>query len=569
MGNVFSLTQPCDYMVRRASRHRMAGRYDEAMTLLARAKDEYGVRAEIEQEMALVYEEIGCDEDAARCWRRIVILGGEPKVTALFELAILSLRNADITRAQAYFEQYAAIGNTKISPEAVSQVYEQIEHEVNRPAAVTKRGRAKELERRAAQCLQAGRIFAAKRALTHAIRLWPTAQGFTLLACTMLLAGDPQEAVVCAETAHELSPGRVQAICVLADALAAAGEVEKALKMLHIAALRAKTPDDLYGVAMESAKRGEDALTLHLTAALLRMEPYHTHAMMMRACALANTGRTKQARRLFGRLCRLLPENTVCEALYRQLSDGAPLERLSLGIDVPKQEAAARVAEMVAALYDGPAEAAKDRARERRLCRICAWAMRSPAVMEQAASLSLLVLSAMNTEGARCAMTDALMDPNVADGIKMGILQMLTAKEGIQPFSADIGGKPVRLLAGGTVPGQASASQQQAGTQVVQRASDALASRFPDAPQTMLSIFIRYLRVYGAPKGDLANACVTALKYAYYKTNKIPVALAVLAREDGVSKRLCRLCLRRFARAGKIISEKQEENTEEQDHEMH
>ncbi len=569
MSNVFSLTQPCEYMIGKAMRHRMAGRFGEAMVLLTRAKDEYGMRAEIEQEMALVYEAIGCDAEAAACYRRIVRMGGEAKSLALFELSVISLRSADITRAQAYFEQFAAMGHSTVAPEIAGQVYEQIEHEINRPAPVSLRGRAKARERHAAQCLHAGRLYAADRALSHAIRLWPSAQGFTLQACAKLLAGEDHEAVVCAETAHELSPGRVQTICVLSDALAAVGDGAGARRMLHIAALRAKAPDDLFGAAMESAKRGEDGLTLLLTRRLLKLEPYHTQGMMLRACALINTGETKKARRLLGRLCRLMPENTICEALYRMAGNGElEGERLSLGVDVPRKEAAARVAEMVSALYDGPADAANDRDRERRLCRICSWALRSPAAMEQAATLALLVLSGMDTDAARSAMMDALTDPMIADGIKMGILQLLTAKEGMQPFDVDIGGKPVRLLAGGVVSQQASQTQQQAGRQVVQRASDAIASRFPDAPQTMLSIFIRYLAVYGAPEGRLADACVTALKYSYYKKSNIPVSLTVLTREDGVSKRLCRLCLRRFERAG-IKANKPNEDTEEHNDEVH
>ena len=79
--------------------------------------------------------------------------------------------------------------------------------------------------------------------------------------------------------------------------------------------------------------------------------------MMLRACALTNQGKLREASRLFGRLCVLLPDNTICEAYYRMTRDGeAPDDRLSLGLDVTRREGMARAMELIAALYRDPAE---------------------------------------------------------------------------------------------------------------------------------------------------------------------------------------------------------------------
>ena len=111
--------------------------------------------------------------------------------------------------------------------------------------------------------------------------------------------------------------------------------------MLYLAALRAQQPDDLFAAAMESAKHGEDILTLRLTSRLLKRETFHTQAMMLRGCALVNLGRMQQASRIFGRLCGLAPEDTVCEWLHKLTRDGKmPQERMELGGDVSVQEGA-------------------------------------------------------------------------------------------------------------------------------------------------------------------------------------------------------------------------------------
>lgn len=64
-------------------------------------------------------------------------------------------------------------------------------------------------------------------------------------------------AVEAAREAHILSPARVQTMCVLTDALHAAGEREEAIRMLYLSALRAKSADAMLSVAVESAKLGQ------------------------------------------------------------------------------------------------------------------------------------------------------------------------------------------------------------------------------------------------------------------------------------------------------------------------
>lgn len=548
MTNVVSLTKTCEYLIGRATKHRLAGRYDEAMALLSRAKDQFGLREDVELEMARVYDQIGREDEAARSYLRVVRMGGKHKALALFHLALSGVQQADMPRALSYFEQFAALGCDEVSPEMALTLFEQLDRELDRSAPVSKKGRARVLESRAAERLQEGKTSAARRTLMHAARLRPTAQGYTLLACCHLLRGEAEDAVSCAQMAHRLAPSHVHTLCMLADSLAAADEEREARRVVYLAALRAVTQDELGAVAMVSAKRGEDRLTLLLTRSLLRREPFHTRGMMLRACALTNLGRLREASRLFGRLCGLLPEDTVCEAFYRQTRDGEkPQERLALGIDVTRQEGVSRAMELISALYMDPAEMSGDAASQRSLCRLCAWAFRSPMAGAHTKTVALIVMNAMDTDASRGVLLDALTDPQIDDGLKSAVLQVLTAKEGFLPYDVDFGGRLVRLAAGGVI--DRPVRTREIYQEVVQRASDALSQDFPDAPQVILPVFIAYLNRYGTPRGRMADACVAALEYAYHSQSGHRVKLDTIARRTGVSPRLCRVCLRRFERA--------------------
>ena len=88
MSNVVSMEKPCDYLVKRAAARRRSGKYDEAMTLLSKAKDQFGLQDSIEMEMARIYDEMECEEEAACAYLRVVRMGGAGKAEALFQLAL-------------------------------------------------------------------------------------------------------------------------------------------------------------------------------------------------------------------------------------------------------------------------------------------------------------------------------------------------------------------------------------------------------------------------------------------------------------------------------------------------
>jgi tetratricopeptide (TPR) repeat protein len=91
--------QSCEFLVARAAKHRRAGRYDEAMTLLSKAKDQFGSKEEIEYEAACVYEAIGCYDDARRAYLRVFSFHDEREAEALYRLALLSASQGDLDRA--------------------------------------------------------------------------------------------------------------------------------------------------------------------------------------------------------------------------------------------------------------------------------------------------------------------------------------------------------------------------------------------------------------------------------------------------------------------------------------
>ena len=559
MTKVVSMARTSEYWISRARKHRLAGRYDEAMALLAKTREQYGTGEALERELAQTYDEMGCEEEAARAYLRVARMKGEYRAEALFQLALSAAQRAELMRAASYFEQFERSDRRHVSPDLVALLGQQLRQALEKPAPQTRRERAKALERRAVERLQEGRVYAARRTMLHAIDLWENAQRLTLLACCELILGRLDEAQTHAEQAHALAPARVQTLCVLIDVLYTAGKMEQARRMLHIAMLRAQSVDERLNVAVESAKHGEDGLTLRLTRSLLRRDPYCMRGMMLRGCALMNLRRFDEAKRVFGRLCVLLPEDTVCQAYYAMARNEQPPEgRLTLGLDVPPEEAVNRAVRIISAMAETQLQGTRE------LYELSAWALRSAIAGTNTALLALMLMSALETPEALDVLLDALTDPQVSDGVKRAILQSLTASRGFQPYDADIGGRYVRLaasaLSGRTMDGEAART-------VVQAACDALAPDFPQAPKMLLPMYIAFLERNGVPKRREQPAYAAALEYLFHRLSGRKVGLNRIAAKYGVSPRLCRTKANRILRA---VRKQAENNTKGSvDDEMH
>ena len=546
MTRVVSMARTSEYWVSRARKHRLAGRYDEAMALLGKTREQYGTSEVLERELAQTYEEMGCEEEAARAYLRVVRMKGEYRAEALFQLALSAAQRADLVRAASYFEQFEASDRRNISPDLVALLGQQLRQALETPTPQNRRERAKALERRAVERLQEGRVYAARRTMLHAIDLQENAQRLTLLACCELILGRLDDALLHAGQAHALAPARVQTLCVLVDVLYTSGRKEQARRMLHVAVLRAQSAEDRLSVAVESAKHGEDGLTLRLTRSLLRRDPTCTRGMMLRGCALMNLHRFDGAKRVFARVCVLLPEDTVAQAYYGMARDGQPLkERLTLGLDVTQEEAAARALRIVTAMVDPPQNDAHV------LCETCAWALRSAVGGANTALIALMLMSAMDTPQALDVLLDALTDPQVSDSLKYAVLQALTAAHGFQPYDVDIGGRFVRIAAGAVARKPAGGGDVQA---VVQAAADALSPDFPQAPKVLLPMYIALLEQSGMPKKEEQPACAAALEYLFHRLSGRKVGLRRIAARSDVSPRLCRMMAKRILRAVKIAA---------------
>ena len=76
MTKVVSMARTSEYWISRARKHRLAGRYDEAMALLAKTREQYGTGEALERELAQTYDEMGCEEEAARAYLRVARMKG-------------------------------------------------------------------------------------------------------------------------------------------------------------------------------------------------------------------------------------------------------------------------------------------------------------------------------------------------------------------------------------------------------------------------------------------------------------------------------------------------------------
>lgn len=560
MTKVVEIARTSEYWVSRAHKHRLAGRYDEAMALLGKTREQYGTSEALERELAQTYEELGCEDEAARAYLRVARMNGEYRADALFQLALSAAQRADLPRAVSYFEQLEASDRRNVSPDLVALLGQQLRQAIETPAPQNRRERAKALERRAVERLQLGRVYAARRTMLHAIDLRENAQRLTLLACCELILGRLDDALSHALRAHTLAPARVQTLCVLVDVLYTMGRGDQARRMLYIAVMRAQTEEDRLSVAVECAKHGEDSLTLRLTRSLLHRDPYSIRGMMIRGCALMNLRRFDEAKRVFARLCVILPEDTICPAYYAMARDEqTPEERLTLGLDVPRSEAVNRTMRIVAAM----AQNSQDDVHE--LCRLSTWSFRSVIGGANTAVLSLMQMIALNTPETRDVLLDALTDPQVSDHLKYMILQAMTAAYGFKPYDADIGGRLVRLAAGATTQRQEGDGEEI--QMVVQAAADALAPDFPQAPKMLLPMYIALLEQSGVPDRREQPACAAALEYLFHRLSGRKVDLRRIAAKNGVSPRLCRMMAKRILRAVKNMAKNKTKGSAE--HEVH
>ena len=548
MSNVVSMGQSCDFLVARAAKHRRAGRYDEAMTLLSKAKDQFGSKEEIEYEAACVYEAIGCYDDARRAYLRVFSFHDEHEAEALYRLVLLSASQGDLDRAASYCQRLLSLKQKKISGEDIDALCSQLAKAGKKTVSRGRNARVRALDRRAVSCLHAGKPTAAERNMRHVLFLQPSAQRFTLLACCMMLREKYSEAIEYAQMAHELSPARVQTICVLADACISAGRHAEARRWIYLAAMRAMNTEDILAVATESAKHGEDTLTHRLTQTALKREPFHIRAMMLQACALTNLGRFKEASRLFGRLSGLLPDDIVSDTYYRMTKEEKrPQERLSHGIDLTHQDGVELVKGLLSLLYEDPDSIKADKAAMDRICRQCAWAIRSPMAGSHAKTVVLILMSALDTDECRRVLLDSLLDPFAPDSFKAGVLQVMTKKHGFMPYDVDFGGKLVRLAAGGmsSKPVRSTEMNQK----IVQHAVDMLAPEYPDAPGILLPVYLSYADRFGAPKKRHEQVCAAALEYVYHVKKDTGIPLDRVARRYCIPKRLCALIVRRMLKA--------------------
>jgi len=548
MGNIYPIAQTTyEYLLARAKRHRLAGRYDKALALLAKAKGQVRDHQDIEFECASVYDEMGNEDAAVRAYQRVVRLNGTLKAQALFRLCVTFAQRADLRRAVSYFEAFLSSDRVGVSAEMAALLEHQLHEALTPVKRMNRHARAAALEKRAVACLHAGRFYAAQRCADRALALDANDQRHLLKACAHLVHGENDDAAVQAKAALSLKKGSIQALCVLTDALYACGRESEAKKALFIAARRARATDSLFNAAIECAKHGHNELTLILTKRLLKREPSHAQAMRLRACALLNLGMRKQAARVFGRICSLNPEDDAAGVYYRLCSDEGPMPLpLSMAQDIPAQEAVDRSMKLISLLHEEPSEIRSNEDAIREVVVNARWAIYSPMSGANVTLIAIIILSALDTPQTRNVLFDALLDPALDDQIKRSILQAAAAHCSEQPAYADLGGRLVRPAAGAVVPSQ---TRDDVGQRIVQLAADRLMRQYPYAAQKLLDMWVAYFCRHGAVSRRYEHVCAAALEYAFHAVEGRQVGVHIIAEQYGVSHRAVMVYVRRIQRA--------------------
>lgn len=564
MSNIYPFGQTYQYLLTHSQRNQRAGKYDQAMMLLTKARRENSQSAETEAAIASIYDEIGCEEDAIRSYLRVVRLGGENRSDALFKLSLTFFQRGDILRALAYFEAFASSGRSGVADDMAQLLERQLAAAVCSSSFSSRRRRAAHLEKRAVQSLHAGRMHAAKRNAERAIRLEETAQRHLLKACCHLTLEECNAAAVEASEALRLKPVYVQALCLLVDAYAMLGRCADAKHAALRALKQARTQDSLFSVAVECAKHGYDRMALIATKRMLRREPFHVRAMEISACAHMNLRHYARAERLFAMMRTLVPDNVVYDSYYKLAQTASPVsERLIMTQDLTHAEAVNRAYELLSVLHEEPSQLRADPEQLERISKIAQWALYSPQAGENVTLVAIIILSALDTEQTQNVLLDAVMSPKLDDEVKLSILQAMKDHCSQRPEYADLGGRMVRIASGAAISGRAGNETAQ---EVVQLAADTLLKRYPDAADELLNLWLRCLNRYGLAKGRHAAACSAALELSFHLRHGRGVPLRALSRRYGVSRRLINLWASRMMRL-------QDENTFDEswrkDNEMH
>ena len=134
MSNVVSMERSCEYLVCKAAARRSQGNYDGAMTLLVKARDQYGLSGEIEIELARTYDMMGCEKEAETAYLRVARMGGPHRQEALFNLALSSAQRGDLPRAASSYGLFMQGGEGGVSAELSDLLGAQLREELERPA---------------------------------------------------------------------------------------------------------------------------------------------------------------------------------------------------------------------------------------------------------------------------------------------------------------------------------------------------------------------------------------------------------------------------------------------------
>lgn len=546
MSNIYPIGQTCQYLLARAERNRRAGKYDQAMKLLVKARRENPQSDEPEAAIAAIYDEIGCEEDAIRSYLRVVRMRGRSSAQVLFKLAVAFAQRGDFFRAQSYYEAFAAGDRCGVSADMALLLERQLAGAADSSFFASHGKCAERLEKRAVQNLHAGRLYAAKRNAAHAIRIEETAQRHLLKACCHLTLQEGNSAACEAAAALRLKPVYVQALCVMVDAYTMLGRETDAKHAAFRAMKQARSQESLFSLAVECAKHGYDTMALILTRRMLKRNPYHVRAMEISACAHLNLGHYARAERLFAMLRTLIPDNVVFDSYYQMAKKNCFAgEHLSLAQDVTHDEAMNRAYELLSVLQEEPSALRANEERLEDISRIAQWAMYSQQAGESITLVAIIILSALDTKQTRSVLLDALMSPRLDDGIKMSILQAMDSHCTETPEYADLGGRLVRIASGALIPERCGSKASQ---DVVQYAADALIKRYPDAAAVLLKTWVGCLNRYGKVKGRNAKACSAALEFTYHLKNGRCIPLRALSSRYGVSPRLIALWASRMMR---------------------
>ncbi len=553
MENVVSFERSGAYLRRKAAENRQDGRYADALTLLYLAREKTPFDAELEMEIAEIFNEMGCCEASNRILMRL-LQKGEMKGECLYAIAGNYFALQDVERARHMALMYLSEepdGDFALDAQELVETAEEVLDQGD-----AKNEHSEQLMRRGLRALEQGQSERAQRLLIRAVNTGGGVEALTVLSFCYLMQGRAKQALRYAKRAYEDAKGDIRAICALACAQYACGARAQAVRVLESAEAEHPDPAELMLLSQSACDMGLDAMAYRQLRALSAFQPYVPRVQHLLAAAALNLGHVREAARVWGHLCRIFPQDPVYSAFFRiakeRLAGGDEQEpakgdaRVSYSGQPPQSVSLMWLIDLGTQLVGDPVQLMERIETDDAFYQTLEWLLHVQLPGTDIWRTVLRALARVDCPRVKLLLCDMLTDAAVADEVKREAMTALGVMGERGPLYADIDGRMVRIT---VRTGVSTKPLSPAYERVLQAVVQRLSPIYGDVGDRVADLWADFVRSE-APQGAMRRPDVwmAALEYAYHQMSGHAVTAEKVGRKRDVPPRMIKRYAARILR---------------------